>query len=183
MFNCNIEVDGLNKLDKHISFVNSISKMNDDVKFQKYLQNKCMQELQKNIDSKLIGGTTNDEYMNLYISSNHLVENTEGFIIYNDARIKVDDKHIEDYPNGEFSIALAFEYGTGIVGEGTYTNDYFQPWQYNKNNYNFGWYYNKDGVVEHTYGYEGFEIYRYTAEDIKNKLPMWVKEYYSMNEV
>lgn len=182
-FNVDIKVDGLDKLKKHISYVNAITKLGKDIKFEKYLQNKCMQELQKNMDARLIGGTTNDEYLELYRTSNHIISNETGFIIYNDAKIMVDDKFSDDYPNGEFSIALAFEYGTGIVGEGTYKNDYFQPWQYNVNNYNFGWYYKKGDSYEHTYGYEGFEVYRYTAEDIKNKLPIWVKEYYINSEV
>ena len=44
----------------------------------------------------------------------------------------ISTKHLEDYPNG-FSIALAFEYGVGIVGQ---TNPVPNAWEYNLKDYN-----------------------------------------------
>ena len=44
-------------------------------------------------------------------------------------------------------------------------------------------YKNSDGVYKQTGGYQGFEIYRYTAEEIKAQLPKWVNDYYKMKEV
>ena len=74
---------------------------------------------------------------------------------------------------------MAFEYGVGITGEGTYQDDYFTPWEYNVNNYNFGWYYTKYGKTEHTFGYMGFEIYRNISIKVQQNLSGWVNEYFS----
>lgn len=165
---------GLDKLNKHISFVEKLVKMKTDKDFQRFIQNKCMKTLEQIMNERLIGGTTNDEDISLYRESNHLVETSEGFIIYNDAKIPAQSKYVEEYPNGQFSIALAFEYGVGIVGSNTGNPN---AWQYNVHNYNFGWY-PPNSAGQRTSGYIGFEIYRYTADAINKNLKSWINEYY-----
>lgn len=182
MLKTNIDVKGLKELDKHIEFVNKMLRMKTDKDFQKFIQDKCMEALNKVMDQRLVGGTTNDMAIGKYRESNHIQETEDGFIIYNDCKIGADTKHPENYPNGEFSIALAFEYGVGIIGQNT---DNPNAWEYNVNNYNFGWYFlpeDGDGQYHETAGYQGFEIYRYTAIEIQTNLNKWVEEYYS-NEV
>lgn len=181
MIKTNITISNLDALDKQIQYVQKMEKMKTDNSFQKFIQKKCLETLNRVMNERLIGGTTNDEEIDLYKTSNHLEETDNGFIIYNNAKISTDN--YEDYPNGEFSIALAFEYGVGITGEGTYDDDIFTPWEYNINKYNFGWYYKKGEEKHHTYGYMGFEIYRYTTIEIKKKLNSWVNEYFNKKVV
>ena len=182
ILNIKVVSNDLDKLKGTITLVKKLAKVQSDEEFRKYIQDKCMQTLNLVMNQRLSGGTTNDEFIGLYKSSNHIVTNDKGFVIYNDAKIPVEGKVSENYPNGEFNIALAFEYGTGITGEGTYTEDKFKAWDYNVNNYNFGWYYKKNGEVLHTYGYMGFEIYRNTAIEIENNIQNWVDEYINGKE-
>ena len=179
MIKFDVQIDSLKKLDEYIEYVNRMKKMKVDKSFQKFIQDKVLELAKKVTDERLVGGTSNDEEIELYKSSHHILEETDGFILYNDAKIEANAKDNTNYPNGEFSIALAFEYGVGITGEGTYQEDYFSSWDYNVNDYNFGWYYLKDGVVNHSFGYEGFEIYRNIAIEIERNLKKWVNEYYS----
>lgn len=183
MLNVTTNIDSLEKLDEYIKKVNLLSKVKDNATFREYIQQKCMETLEKVMNTYLKGGTTNDEYIDLYKSSNHLETNDNGFIIYNDATIDADvsgrQNDISNYPDGKFSIALAFEYGVGIVGIGSYENDYFQPWEYNKQNYTFGWWLPKSagyGSVT-TAGYKGMEIYRHLAIEINANLQKWVKDF------
>lgn len=193
MLNIGIDIKGLDKLQKHIDFVNKLLKMKTDKSFQKFIQNKVMDVAKMITDKELTGGTSNDEEIGLYKSSHHIQDIDNGFILYNDAKIPADKYNIlpfdtSGYPNGQFSIALAFEYGVGIVGSGSYTNDKFEPWQYNvistskstHKNEN-GWYlpksvYEQSGILYS--GYQGFGIYRNIAIEIENKLNDWVIEYY-----
>lgn len=182
MLKVDCNVDNFEGLKKYINKVQIMLNMKVDKKFQTFIQDKCLETVNKITNQRLTGGTTNDMAIPLYKESNHIKETDNGFILYNDAKISADAKNYENYPNGEFSIALAFEYGVGIVGEGTYTDDVFKAWQYNVNNYNFGWKYpteTGDNVYDTTYGYMGFEIYRYTAIEISKNLNKWINEYYS----
>ena len=173
------KVDGLEKLKQHIEYVKQLSLMKEDKKFQKYIQGKCLETVRKITDERLIGGTTDDEYINEYKIRHNIRETENGFILYNDtiiptSMLPISEETARNYPNG-FSIALAFEYGIGIVGE---NSNIVGAWDYNVNNWNFAWHYQKDGISYSTYGYSGFEIYRYTAEEIQKQLPLWVKTYY-----
>lgn len=179
MFKYKVEVLNLKGLNKHIDYVNKMLNMKTDKSFQRFIQEKCWNTLQEVMNERLVGGTTNDNQIELYKNSNHLIEDKEGFIIYNDAKIPADAKDPTTYPSGMFSIALAFEYGVGIIGENTNNPN---AWEYNINDYNFGWYlprsvYGETGIL--TAGYTGLEIYRYTADRIKIRLSKWVNEYYS----
>lgn len=175
-------VDKLEGLRKYIDRVNGLAKMQSDVKFQKFIKNKCLETVRKISDMRLTGGTTNDELIEEYKSRHKIRDFVDGFVLYNDTVLPssmISTKHLEDYPNG-FSIALAFEYGVGIVGQ---TNPVPNAWEYNLKDYNFGWYYQKYDEIFHTYGYSGFEIYRYTAEEIQKNLNNWIDEYEKKKEV
>lgn len=179
----NLDMDFINKqhLDELLDYVNKLLRMKNDKKFQKFIQNKCKNVLEQVMNDNLIGGTTNDSAIELYRGSNHIEEYDEGFILYNDAKIPANVKGIQNdadnYPNGEFSIALAFEYGVGIIGENTNNPN---AWNYNQQGYYFGWYLPQDVTGEvgvQTGGYEGFQIYTLTAQEIEKQLPSWVYEY------
>lgn len=183
MFKVSTNIDSIEKLNKHIELVKKMSLLKEDKDFQKYIQDKCMATLEQVMNSRIKEGyTTNDDSISLYKSSNHLIETNDGFIIYNDAKIPANVKgvqnNISNYPSGEFSIALAFEYGVGIVGMNTINPN---AWEYNVNNYNFGWVLPKDVFGEKGIkymGYTGFEVYRFTAVEIQTQLPKWVNDYF-----
>ena len=179
MLKISTNVTGLDKLEKHIQLVNRMIKMKSDKKFQKFIQNKCMETLNQVMAERLTGGTTNDDAIALYRGSNHIQEEPDGFIIYNNAKIPANAKDASGYPNGEFSIALAFAYGVGIIGQNT-PDPNNHAWAYNLKGYNFGWYYTgSDGKSHQTGGYQGFEVYRFTADRIQKNLNSWVNEYFS----
>jgi len=172
-----VTITGLEELNKHIEFVKKLAKMKTDTSFQKFMQDKCLQTVNR-IARESLGGTTNDEYISEYILRNKIEEKSDGFILYNDLVIPaVIASARSGYEEG-FPLALAFEYGVGIVGQNNPVNG---AWQYNVHNYQNGWYY-KDmstGEAIHTYGYQGAEVYRKTAMEVQNQLSNWVNEYYS----
>ena len=186
MLKVNCEVKGLKELNKKIEYIKKMLQMKTDKSFQKFIQEKVLQAVNLVMQERLVGETTNDDQIELYKSSNHIREEENGFVLYNDAQIPANVKgvqnNIENYPDGMFSIAMAFEYGVGIIG--TKTND-SNAWEYNKNNYNFGWILPKEVAEQNGIplgqeyaGYQGMQIYRYTAEKIKQDLPKWVEEYF-----
>lgn len=190
MLKTSINIDSLKKIDQYIERVNKMMEMQTDHEFQKYIQKKCFATLQTIMDRELTGGTSNDEEITLYKNSNHISEEKDGFIIYNDAKIPADKYNIlpfdtSGYPDGMFSIALAFEYGVGIVGMATNNN---KSWDYNiwseskssKGRKEAEWYLPKkvfgSSGVKYS-GYVGFEIYRKTADEINRNINSWVKEF------
>lgn len=188
MLKVNCEIKGLKELEKKIEYVKQLSQMKTDKSFQKFIQDKAMEALNYVMNERLgTWFTTNDDSIDLYKNSNHIKELDDGFIIYNDAKIPAEvsgvQNDVSNYSNGEFSIAMAFEYGVGIIGMSTGNPN---AWEYNVNGYNFGWV--LPNSVAEMYGmpkgkefagYQGFEIYRYTIERVKKDLPNWVNEYFS----
>lgn len=171
-----LKVNGLERLQKQIDYVKKLQSMVKDKNFQAFIQDKCLKTV-KEITLQRIGDTTNADSIGLYLSNHKIEETNNGFILYNDTTIPANTKHPENYPNGEFNIALAFEYGVGIIGE--YFTDNPNAWEYNVNNYVDGWHYPiGNDEYEFTQGYEGFEIYRFTAIEIQKQLPNWVREYF-----
>ncbi len=171
-----VQITGLEELNKHIEFVKKLAKMKTDTSFQQFIKDKCLETV-KRIARESLGGTTNDEYISEYILRNKIEDTSNGFILYNDLVIPVVlTGGQEGYSDG-FSLALAFEYGVGIKGQNNPING---AWQYNINNHKKGWYY-KDvsGNVLFTDGYQGAEVYRKTATEVENQLSNWVNEYYS----
>lgn len=180
MINGKLEVSGLENLQKQIDYVKKMQSMTTNKDFQRFIQEKCLETVIKVSKQRLRTGSgaeecTNDEYFEEYINNHKIREIDNGFVLYNDLTVPANTKKPENYPNG-FSIAMAFEYGVGIVGENA--NDNPNAWAYNVNNHQFGWVYEKDGQYFATYGYAGFEIYRFTAIEIQKQLPTWVREYF-----
>lgn len=169
------------KLDKICNITNNIQEIETfkNAKFQRYIIRKVRKVLNEVMEQRFNTQTTTNDYaISTYKRNNHIKLTDNGFILYNGAMIPVSAKDKSTYPQGKFPLALAFEYGVGIVGEGTYDGKYFTPWEYNVNNYNFGWYYtDENGVKQHTYGYEGYEIYRFVADRINKEIHEWVLSY------
>ena len=187
MLKTSCEIKGLKELENKIEYVKRLMQMKVDKSFQKFIQEKVMQTLNKVMDERLTNETTNSEYIEEYKLRNKIREEKDGFVLYNDLVIPAvlstrntnnqnrEDGIVRDYSNG-FSIALAFEYGVGIVGQ---ENPVEGAWEYNLNNYEDGWYYKDvNGNVIFTQGYKGMQIYRYTRIEVENNMPKWVNEYF-----
>ena len=187
MLNISSNIQGLKKLQSHIDFVNKMLNMKTDKEFQKFIREKALETVKKVAEAR-INNTTNDEYKEEYILRNQIREDSDGFVLYNNFTIpailstkntKNQDRdlgYVRNYDNG-FNLALAFEYGVGIIGQNNPVNG---AWDYNINNYDEnGWYYKTpSGEVIQTQGYQGAEVYRYTAIEIKENLKDWVNDYY-----
>lgn len=182
MLKFNINIGNKEALENHIIYVDRLLKMKTDVKFQNYIKSKCMETLNTVINSRLNDNNTNVNEIELYKQSNHIVdiEDGSGFILYNDAQIPADTYNIRPfdtsgYPNGMFSVALAFEYGTGVLDT---TNISKSP---SHKRLKDMWYLPKNvlgGSQMLTKGYPGYEIYRYTEIEIKKRLKSWVNSYF-----
>jgi len=180
------DVKNLDKLTRFIDIVEKFANSRNDLDFQKYLQDKVLQTVRQ-VSYDYIENNTNQEYFEEYVSRHSIREEANGFVLYNDFAIpailstkntKNQDRDlgiVRNYDDG-FSIALAFEYGVGIVGQ---DNPVQGAWEYNINQYGKGgWYYKAlNGEVMKTEGYHGFEIYRHTAERIQENLKGWIEKY------
>lgn len=180
MLKVSCEIKGLKELENKIEYIKRLSQMKIDKTFQKFIQDKVLQTLNKVMEERLTEDTTNNEYIEEYKLRNKIREEDDGFVLYNDFKIpailSTKSNAIRDYSEG-FSIALAFEYGVGIVGQ---ENPVEGAWEYNVNNYEKGWYYKTmEGEVLFTQGYKGMQIYRYTRIEVENNLPKWVDEYFN----
>lgn len=187
MLNIKPYIQGLKELEKHIDIVDKMLKMKTDKSFQEFIQDKVLETVNR-IAKERISNTTNDEYIEEYILRNSIREEIDGFVLYNDFTIpailttrntKNQDRTmgmVRNYDNG-FNLALAFEYGVGIIGQNNPVNG---AWDYNINNYGEeGWYYKTpSGESIRTQGYQGAEVYRYTAIEVQSKLSDWVEEYF-----
>lgn len=168
------------QLDQLTEYVNKLSKMKYDSKFQEFIQEKCVNVLQQVMSETLIGGTTNDSAIEEYMRNNYIEEFTDGdvkgFILFNNTKIPANTSTPENYgKEGQFNLALAFEYGVGIIGQETAKPN---AWEYNVHGYTYNWYYkNEEGVWTPTKGYEGFQVYTNTANIIEQNLADWVTEY------
>lgn len=194
MITVNIDVDKTSRdnLENHIKFIKRLLTMKTDKSFQKFIQDKVLETVNK-IARERIRNTTNNEYIEEYILRNSIREEYDGFVLYNDLTIpailttrntKNQDREmgrVRNYDDG-FSLALAFEYGVGIIGQNNPVNG---AWDYNINNYGeSGWYYKTpSGISERTKGYQGAEVYRYTAIEVEKQLKNWVNEYCEKKEV
>lgn len=175
MTNILVTIEGLNNIDKMLNQLQN-NKTNSEI--NEYLKNKVLNAYIDIMNQSLSGGTSNDRYISLYKSSYHVEDTKNGFILYNDANIpqqEVNAKNKQSYPKG-FSIAMAFEYGVGIVGVSTGNTN---SWEYNIHKYKDGWkYIDENGVEQFTAGHLGFEIFRKTVEQVNRDLDKWIKEYY-----
>lgn len=165
------KVDGLERLKKHIEFVKKMALLKTNKDFQGYIQNKFLETVNRISMERLTEGDMKE----LYIQHNQIRQLEDGFVLFNDTTVAtVGGEGYGGKYVGTFSIALAFEYGTGIVGQ---ENPKQGAWEYNINNHENGWYYFKNGSFHFTKGMEGQEIYRFTLEEIRKNLKDWVREY------
>ena len=180
MINSTLTIENFDLIQKRIDYIKKLRQMQSDKSFQHFIQDKCLETVKQISYQRLQTGSgaeqcTNDEYFSEYIQNHKIRETDNGFILYNDLTVPANTSKPENYPNG-FSIAMAFEYGVGIVGENA--NDNPNAWTYNVNNYQFGWVFKNGNEYFRTYGYAGFEIYRFSAIEIQKLLPSWVQEYF-----
>ena len=177
MLTISTTINGLNNLQKEIDKVQKLMSLQNDSNYKSFLQGKIMQTLNE-VMSERLSGTTNSEYIEQYKRRNQFRDIENGFVLYNDftipAVLSTKSTKTRNYSKG-FSIALAFEYGVGIVGA---ENPKKGAWDYNINQYEKGWYYKTaSGEILWTRGYEGLEIYRYTKDRIEKNMSSWVNEY------
>lgn len=177
MLTVSTTINGLNNLQKEIDKVQKLMSLQNDSDYKSFLQGKIMQTLNE-VMSERLSGTTNSEYIEEYKRRNQFRDIENGFVLYNDftipAVLSTKSTKTRNYSKG-FSIALAFEYGVGIVGA---ENPKQGAWDYNINQYEKGWYYKTaSGEILWTRGYEGLEIYRYTKDRIEKNMSSWVNEY------
>lgn len=171
MLQVKAKIKNLDYLKQVIETISLLQEYKDNKKFQKYIQNKCLEVIQNKINELLpYTGDTVEQYK----TNNKIEEFDEGFIIYNDTYVETETVGYD----GKFSIALAFEYGTGIVGQ---ENPKQNAWQYNVNQYEKGWIYYKNDSFHFTKGLQGFEIYRYSSEEISKNIGNWIKKYIEEN--
>ena len=196
MLSISTNVQGLDKLQKEITRLEKIVKLQKD---KTMLNERLAQEMVKivrNVATQRLSlvPTSNEEYKNMYLSNNKYRIEGDKIIIYNDLCIvspksKVSDEYM-------FCIALAFEYGTGVIGK---ENPKIGAWAYDVNkdkNRAFidgkqldGWWIpaeqagsvptlatSKSGKAVVVQGYEGMEIYRFAQEEIIKQLPMIIKK-------
>lgn len=172
----NIQKENTNYIDKAINKIHKL--YSDDLK--EFLVNKVLLTLEKVIIQRTtMFNTDNDKYLNDYKNNNKVMYTKDGFIIYNDTKVTIpseynSNKVISNYPEGKFNVAMAFEYGTGIVG---LTNPVTGHWEYNVNDYNNAWYYKDENGKHATFGSRGYEFYRFTAIEINKNLKTWINEY------
>ena len=173
MITFSTKVDNLDAIDRVLNKVSIISNIQDNRDYFDFIKKKVEATLKEVINERLSAFDDNDNLYaeSVYRASNHFKDTENGFILYNDAKVPVDT----DGYDGSFNIALAYEYGTGIVGEG---NPVEGHWQYNVKGHNTYWsYLDRYGEVQFTLGSFGMEIYRFTRASVEQRLPEWNKEY------
>lgn len=176
----NIDVKGIEDLQKQIDYVNEMLQMKTDKSFQKYIQERVLETVKEVAAQKLVlSETTNYEWIEEYQNHHKIRETEDGFELYNNFTLPASMLSISannpNYADG-FNIALAFEYGVGIIGQEHPKKD---AWEYNVNEHEHSWYYTKYGHTYKTKGFEGAEVYRYTAIEVEKRLKLWVNEYYN----
>ena len=184
MLKVNCEIKGLKELNAKIEYIKQLSQMKTDKEFQKFIQDKVLKVVEKVSRERLVGKTTNEEDIEEYIKNHKIRNEDNGFVLYNDYKIPADKYNIlpfdtRGYPDGMFNLAIAFEYGVGIIDTSGITRS--------KSHKRLGneWYLPKNvngasGIL--TQGYEGQGIYKYTRIEVEDNLPKWVEEYFDGGE-
>lgn len=198
MFNFTIDIQGLKNLENHVKFVTAMAQMTEDKNFQDFIKDKCLKTVIKIANEMFaINTTTNEDLKEAYLKNNKIRDEKNGFVVYNDLCIA---KETTDISQGYiFCVALAFEYGTGIIGSGS-VSSVPNSYEYNVNNHKViannqlidGWWLSKQknannphfgesrsGKAVVTQGYSGMEIYRKSVVEIEKSLNNWVNEYFN----
>ena len=122
-------ISNIQALDK---VINAVGKFQNK-EFNDFILKKSLETLNEVINQRSsMFDTDNDHYLYEYKMNNKVERTEKGFIIYNDTEIDLDPEYVSpktiaNYPSGKFNIAMAFEYGTGIVG---LTNPVDGHWEY-----------------------------------------------------
>ena len=156
--------------------------------FKKYIANKMEKALVKiqreNLNMSTIMNNDLTDDIGSYMNSNHLEIDGDTIYIYNNAKIDIASKNMQEttkqnYP-AQLSLAKIVEYGIGYTGgANTQHQGTIEDWQYDVNNHGFsGWYYTNDnGEVVWTNGYEGRLIFYKLKEHIKDNIYDWIEDY------
>jgi len=172
MINVKVDVKGLKELENTIKKIDSLIQLQKNVNMQTWFQEKCLETVNEVAKRRV---TFTGETVDRYLANNKLEKLENGFVIYNDTYVESNSKEF----GGKFSIALAFEYGTGLVGAERAKDG---AWRYNINNYDDGWLYFKNNKVHFTRGYEGFEVYRFAKIEIEKNMNKWIEDYLKNNK-
>lgn len=180
MFDYDINVNSIRKLDTVLKRVNKMLDIVNSDEFKEYIKQKVLELLED--EQKYLVGDEDDEnviikseHVSIYKASHHTEDVAGGFILYNDAVVVAETSHPENYEGGIFPLALAIEYGTGIVAEvGSYSAGVFEPWEYNVHEYN-GYWVLPDGRLSS--GNEPYEIYSNVALKTVEQYGNWVTSY------
>jgi hypothetical protein len=198
MFNFTIDIQGLKNLENHVKFVTAMAQMKEDKKFQDFIKDKCLKTVIKKANEMFaINTTTNEDLKEEYLKNNKIRDEEGGFVVYNNLCITKETTRISK--GYTFCVALAFEYGTGIIGSGSVSSSP-DSYKYNVNNNKVkvndqmidGWWLSKQKNANNPYvaesksgnavvtqGYSGMEIYRKSVVEIEKSLNNWVNEYFN----
>ena len=116
--NYKLKINNLDKLKNQIEYIRKYSTLKGNKDFEEYIKRKFKETVNRISMEELPSGEMKDKY----IANNKIRPVDGGFELYNDTFVETET---EGY-NGEFSIALAFEYGTGIIGERNPVDDAWQ---------------------------------------------------------
>lgn len=203
MFKINTTIQGLDKLQKEIDRVDKLLQLQTNIQlFNTKLAERMLKIVNEVANNRIsMFPTTNEEHKSEYLRNNKYQIEGNTIIIYNDTKITSPKSRVSDAY--EFSIAMAFEYGTGIIGE---QNPKIGAWKYDVNKENNrafvdgekidGWWIPKSkaggvntlaesrsGNAVVVQGYEGMEIYRFAREEIIKQLPKLINDLLNETEV
>ena len=108
MINVKVDVKGLKELENTIKKIDSLIQLQKNVNMQTWFQEKCLETVNEVAKRRV---TFTGETVDRYLANNKLEKLENGFVIYNDTYVESNSKEF----GGKFSIALAFEYGTGLL--------------------------------------------------------------------
>lgn len=203
MLKISSSVQNLDKLEQQIKRVDKLLELQKD---QSLLCEKLATQMLKILNQvakqriNLIP-TSNDDLKGSYLNNNKYRIEGNTIILYNDLCVVSPASKISD--EYTFCVALAFEYGTGVIGK---ENPKIGAWSYDVNsgrNRAFingeqldGWWLpkekaggvkilaeSKNGNAVVVQGYEGMEIYRFAREEIVKQLPKIINDLLNEKEV
>lgn len=203
MFKINTTIQGLDKLQKEINRLEKLIKTENNINLlNQKLAIKMLEIVNEVANNRImLLSSTNEEEKSKYLNNNKYRIEGNTIVLYNDLCIlspksKVSGSYL-------FCVALAFEYGTGVIGK---QNPKLGAWQYDINSEKNraivddekldGWWIpiekvgkveplatSKSGKSVVVQGYEGVEIYRFAREEIIKRLPTIMNEILNGNEV
>lgn len=203
MLKINTNIQGLDKLNKQIERLDKLIELQKNQSMLNIKLAQKMLDIVNNVARQRINlvPTSNDELKDEYLNNNKFRIEGDTIIIYNDLCIISPQSKVSD--EYTFCVALAFEYGTGVIGK---ENPKVGAWNYDVNSENNrafidgekldGWWIPKSkaggvntlaesrsGNAVVVQGYEGMEIYRFAREEIIKQLPKLINDLLNETEV